>query len=1199
MYFPAEQRGKISFKFLICGFILIIAAGGFWSFWPASEKGKGPVKNSTGTVINLPVIYSEPLVVASFNKILSIAPVNAAESQAVALPDKSVIYYNAYNQTDVQQVKHPTKLKESLILKAVGHPDKFEYQINIDDYLWEIAKNGDILFKQKEKEERYEIKETKSNYVKAVMNTDYTDGHPVLFKIPKPFLVEAQGDKNDQGAVEVKIEGNTLTLRPDINWLKTHTYPIILDPTVETIPREQESIVFGDENSPEFKPKMKLNKWGDETFASVEYESPALGEMGQQKIVGDKVVWEDQAGKISFEFYEKEPEVIKEEKQGQEKKYPINNDGGVEFNVILKEKPATNQINFKLESQGLEFYYQAPTKEMPEYVIGSYAVYHAEKTGDFTQLGGKNYRAGKAFQIYRPRLEDATGKWVWGELNIDVQKGKLTVTIPQDFLDQAVYPIRQAAGLNFGYSTVGTAGSTGVSQDGALATTGTPVSNGLVTSITTWVDSSEESEYIKGVIWLAADGTVITNGVGGTVQLTGWHDYEWMTMTYATSPTVTASTAYYVGFVSDCYQTFVMYDSGVGGGGWDGVNNYATPATLVFDGSDRKHTIYATYTPTHTGIDPVWNSSWRYRRLITIDNSEWPENLVNFPLAVHLNSSRIDYSKTQDLGQDIRFVDADNTTELNYEIENWNEAATSTIWVKVPQIESASSTDHIWMYYGNDGASDNSTTTGVWDENYMMVQHMNETSGVHDDSTRNNNDSNNIEVTTQGSATGRLDGADDLNGTDHGVQVGDHATLDITSAITLEAWVRDDTLNRMRIMNKKSEIYVIRDDGNGRLHGYFIAGAVYYAAMSGNSAITQSVMQYTVFTWNSAADSGTLRLYANGSEVGSYTDQDTYTGALDISASDLYIGNNGNDDELWDGIIDELRISNSRRSAYWIRASFKSMSDTFVTFDVEEENNSAPTVSSVADSPDPIGVGSAVNFILDWNDADTGEYVVGVICKGSGITTSTATCKDGEWTRNPGYTNRDPENLITYTTVAADKGNTRNYWAFVCDDGNLCSSGTAGTFAVSNQRPDEPISLLVEGMEIGPAINLTDATPEFSFVYKDFPDQGDLADKYCVEVDTQSDFAGDQMWATDSANCYTGTAIGSNVAESARSPDLSYDGTAITLDGTTYYWRAWFWDDDGERSATSTTGWFKMASSASGGGVRLEGGRLKGNVRLK
>lgn len=70
-----------------------------------------------------------------------------------------------------------------------------------------------------------------------------------------------------------------------------------------------------------------------------------------------------------------------------------------------------------------------------------------------------------------------------------------------------------------------------------------------------------------------------------------------------------------------------------------------------------------------SGNSGFFNPNWTYRKKITFDNSAQAENLVNFPVLVKLNSSRIDYSKTQDAGQDIRFTDSDGTTLLPYEIE--------------------------------------------------------------------------------------------------------------------------------------------------------------------------------------------------------------------------------------------------------------------------------------------------------------------------------------------------------------------------------------------------------------------------------------------------------------------------------------------------------------------------------------------------
>ena len=101
-----------------------------------------------------------------------------------------------------------------------------------------------------------------------------------------------------------------------------------------------------------------------------------------------------------------------------------------------------------------------------------------------------------------------------------------------------------------------------------------------------------------------------------------------------------------------------------------------------------------------------WDGSWTKRSKLTFNNSDQSENLQNFPVLIKLDSSRINYAATQDQGQDIRFVDSNDTDVLPHEIEMWDEAGTSYVWVKVPQIDGSSDTDYIWMYYGNSGASD-------------------------------------------------------------------------------------------------------------------------------------------------------------------------------------------------------------------------------------------------------------------------------------------------------------------------------------------------------------------------------------------------------------------------------------------------------------------------------------------------------------
>ena len=92
-----------------------------------------------------------------------------------------------------------------------------------------------------------------------------------------------------------------------------------------------------------------------------------------------------------------------------------------------------------------------------------------------------------------------------------------------------------------------------------------------------------------------------------------------------------------------------------------------------------------------------WDDAWSRRRTITFDNSAQASNLISFPVLIELDASRVEYDLTQNAGQDLRFVDADDATGLDRQIELWDETGTSYIWVRVPQVNESSSTDFIYM----------------------------------------------------------------------------------------------------------------------------------------------------------------------------------------------------------------------------------------------------------------------------------------------------------------------------------------------------------------------------------------------------------------------------------------------------------------------------------------------------------------------
>ncbi|MCP3684581.1 MAG: hypothetical protein GY861_18090 [bacterium] len=183
-------------------------------------------------------------------------------------------------------------------------------------------------------------------------------------------------------------------------------------------PKDFLEVEVGDYKQPDFKPQVKIKRWDNEVNFSVRLKNY-------------------NKNKHDLEF--------------------VPTDDAFKFIWYLKEKPTSNIVEFTMQTKGVDFFYQPElTQEeidegchRPDEVVGSYAVYCSEQKTNWK--GGKEYKCGKVGHIYRPHLYDADGKEEWGILNIDEKKGTYTVEIPQDFLNNAVYPIK--SNDTFGYST--------------------------------------------------------------------------------------------------------------------------------------------------------------------------------------------------------------------------------------------------------------------------------------------------------------------------------------------------------------------------------------------------------------------------------------------------------------------------------------------------------------------------------------------------------------------------------------------------------------------------------------------------------------------------------------------------------------------------------------------------------------------------
>jgi hypothetical protein len=156
------------------------------------------------------------------------------------------------------------------------------------------------------------------------------------------------------------------------------------------------------------------------------------------------------------------------------------------------------------------------------------------------------------------------------------------------------------------------------------------------------------------------------------------------------------------------------------------------------------------------------------------------------------------------------------------------------------------------------------------------------------------------------STAGRFGTAIAFDGLNDLVSVADAASLDLTSGMTIEAWVNPAALSGWRTVALKSvpgglTYALYAHDNAPRPAGTVNTGGIDVAA-AGTSALALNTWTHLAVTFGG----GTLRIYVNGIQVGSRA----VSGTLLTSAGALTIGGNTVWPEWFAGLVDEVRVYN-------------------------------------------------------------------------------------------------------------------------------------------------------------------------------------------------------------------------------------------------------------------------------------------------
>ncbi|MHA2496415.1 MAG: DUF2341 domain-containing protein, partial [Candidatus Hodarchaeales archaeon] len=338
------------------------------------------------------------------------------------------------------------------------------------------------------------------------------------------------------------------------------------------------------------------------------------------------------------------------------------------------------------------------------------------------------------------------------------------------------------------------------------------------------------------------------------------------------------------------------------------------------------------------------NNSFHYRKNFTIDHNKVSADLTDFPVLINIVDVDLRRGKVQDDGNDIMFTNATGT-RLAHEIETFQQSSSLGVlvgWVKVPTLSSTTNTI-LSMYYGNDTLPSQENATGVWDSEFVGVWHLAENPFIYQmkDSTANDNaGTTQGTITSANRATGQVGYGLGFNGQNNYVDVGNSTELQITGALTFEGWfnARDTTsyqplIAKWEDVNQKRgwELFVLSELGGS-------VGFRYYSSSNNPEWAGEAVISGNQWYHVAAvfSPSSYTRLYLNGQLVSE--DTTSIPAGLWDTPANVTFGVRTAGTDYFDGILDEVRISNVTRSTAWIDAYYNNTNNpaSFYTIGAED-----------------------------------------------------------------------------------------------------------------------------------------------------------------------------------------------------------------------------------------------------------------------
>ncbi|HEX2921312.1 MAG TPA: DUF2341 domain-containing protein [Bacteroidales bacterium] len=403
----------------------------------------------------------------------------------------------------------------------------------------------------------------------------------------------------------------------------------------------------------------------------------------------------------------------------------------------------------------------------------------------------------------------------------------------------------------------------------------------------------------------------------------------------------------------------------------------------------------------------VTEGGYAFVKTITIDHTKvaGSSDLFNFPVMISFSGQ--DFLKNTPAGRisnpngwDIGFTDIDNN-KLDYQIEYFNGTNGDLIaWVRIP-ILSRSSNTVIQMVYGDPAVITDPSVNTVWDSHYKGVWHF-DNNGLADFSSYNKSATPYNSPTT---SSGKINNALRLNRSlDQYAVVQNAPNINFTGNVTISAWVN------MSSGGIDQKIAGNQNGSGGFKFGIYTNNKVEFEirnsanieslnrAVDGGTVLNTGQWYYLAGMSSDILDS--IKTFVNGMPERPFKKD----GTLGLSSNNLTIGKEPFASDLYfNGMFDELRISDKVRSDGWLRTEYYNQNSpsTFYTVGNETANETLPSIGE-CNAPLTLSFGFPTGGVYSISGVPlTGNiFDPGLQGPGTFTITYTAGCKNRSVSKN-------------------------------------------------------------------------------------------------------------------------------------------------------------------------------------------------------